>query len=336
MDRAQAQFQATDATILRHWLPALLTRDAQRWLSMVSVHSYKEFRHRFLERFVSAHFLSDLEADLYRRTQASTEPLAQYVGVITDMVRTIRPTADPQEVLQHIIRGADPFFLHDLERLLPRTFDDIVRVADQLDARRKHIRYRQPPPHPRTMVNPDLGWHQVPHDHAKPQLASNQCSKCLKFGHWSRECRGTPHSRDSYQYHTYKGNQHYPGDRDHNRPHGNSQLGNEHVRSQGHSRPRSGNFPHLSSQTRDNRQSQTRDNHQFHKDSRAPTSQPFRGTCNACGQFGHKAFQCKTQRRQFSQNHAARVVEPDTAVTFHTYNSAQSASNGDGDSLQGN
>jgi len=158
IDRNVALFQASEDTVLDHWIPSLLIRDAKRWYDIVQFEDYEDFKERFLERFVSAHYRRKIEDDLYRRSQAQGEPLAAYVGKMAQMLRIVKPSATPEDLRYILARGVEPKFMPEFDRIRPISFDDLVQLADELDARQKYIKERRPPPPAYTLVNPELGY----------------------------------------------------------------------------------------------------------------------------------------------------------------------------------
>ncbi len=156
----------TESQMLDNILPVAFIGPALTWYMALVLYSWEEFVIAFRGEFISRELVDSLERQLDHRVQLPTEPLTQFIGVITSFYTEYKPQTPDYEIVRRILHQAHPDYTPFLHNLQYATVTEVSatahKIQSQVMVQRSYYRVFPPVRHTPDRFNSNPAFYPTP------------------------------------------------------------------------------------------------------------------------------------------------------------------------------
>jgi len=128
-------------------IPELMTGDAEIWYKAFEAefHDFHHFCQTLFESFLPSDFQKKLIEEIRGRTQGPSEGIDIYVAKMKASNQKLSQPLTDSQLIDIILSNVHPKYLHSLNNLINKTFDEILRAGRQVETISKLSECYKPP-----------------------------------------------------------------------------------------------------------------------------------------------------------------------------------------------
>ncbi|KAL7290676.1 hypothetical protein TKK_0015432 [Trichogramma kaykai] len=139
------------------FMPTILKGEARTWARPFfnSWTTLEEFKNDFRLQYGIINLQDKLQDEIRTRTQGADEPIASYLTNIKALMNRVVPRMTEEQKLRQAYKNLHPWLLKEIKKRQFNTFQELLILGQEEEARRDSLKRYKPPPSPAETAFPE-------------------------------------------------------------------------------------------------------------------------------------------------------------------------------------